>query len=78
MTDPAELHVYGYPEGCPACDTLKALLIEHGLSFTYHHLHRKGPKRELLRASGFATVPQVFDREGRHLGDLNGLRRALS
>lgn len=78
MTDPDEVHVYGYPDGCPACDQLKALLIEHGISFTFHHLHRKGPLREALRALGFATVPQVFDRNGSHIGDFTTIRKAIS
>lgn len=78
MTDPSELHVYGYPSGCPACDNLKALLIEHGLSFTFHHLHPQGPKRELLRAAGFSTVPQAFDREGNHLGDYQTIKNTLT
>ena len=78
ITDPDDLHVYGYPSGCPACDRLKALLIEHGLSFTFHHLHREGPQRETLRAAGFTTVPQVFDRHGAHLGDYSSIKKALS
>lgn len=77
MNCPSEVHVYGYPSGCPACDQLKLLLIEHHISFTFHHLHREGAKREALREAGFATVPQVFTREGHWMGDYTTIRKAL-
>jgi glutaredoxin len=77
-TDPDDIHVYGYPEGCPACDLLKALLYDLGLSYTFHHLHPQGPLREALRREGFSTVPQVFSREGVHLGDYQALKKALT
>ena len=73
-----QIHVWGYPSGCPACDTLKELLEAHGVSYWFHHLHPSCHQRELLRGAGFATVPQVFDLDGNWLGDLNEIKRKIS
>ena len=77
MTDPNELHLYGYPEGCPACDKLKQLLAEHKLGYTFHPLTPTHPAREALRDLGFATVPQLFDSNWGHIGDYATVKRAL-
>lgn len=71
-----QLHVWGYSEGCPACTDLKALLSTLGIPFVYHSITRGSPEREALRGAGFATVPQVFDPLGNHLGDLSTYRKA--
>lgn len=68
MPTEAYLHVWGYPTGCPACDNLKALLTALGVNFQFHPIERDSPARQQLRDAGFATVPQVFDLDGAHLG----------
>lgn len=73
-----QLHIFGYPEGCPACDALKDLLVDQGVSFTFHHLQRDCPTRTALRDTyGFQTVPQAFLPDGSHVGDYNEIRNAL-
>ena len=74
MPQEAYAHVWGYPEGCPACDKLKGMLTALSINFQFHPIERDSPERQLLRDAGFATVPQVFDVDGRHIGDYGTLR----
>lgn len=70
------IHVWGYSEGCPACDKLKEILDLLGLPYQYHAIPRESPEREALRDAGFDTVPQVFTSDGAAMGGLLELRRA--
>ena len=70
------IHVWGYPEGCPACTNLKTLLDLLGVPYVFHGIDRNGPERAALRDAGFATVPQIFTTDGLHLGDYSDARKA--
>ena len=62
---------------CPWCDKVKALLSEHGISFSYIELSR-GRLAEMGRAHGFSTVPQVFaDDMTRRLGGYTEMKNLL-
>jgi len=74
--DQPKLSVFGYDEGCAACDELKALLSILRVPFTFTALERDGPARAALRDAGYATVPQVFTPCGTSLGGFSELARA--
>lgn len=74
MTPP--IIIFGYPEGCPACDNLKSLLGLLGVPFEYRPVERQSALRESLLAEGYATLPQVFcGTTGRSLGDYSDYRK---
>jgi glutaredoxin len=72
---PPHLYVWGYTSGCPSCTSLVDLLTTLNIPFTFHAIDPKGPERSSLKDAGFLTVPQVFTREGVHVGDWSDLRR---
>lgn len=70
------IFIYGYAEGCPACDNLKALLDNIGVQYTFTPVGRDSPLRKLLREQGYDTLPQAFcARTGRSLGDYSDFRK---
>lgn len=71
-----KLHVWGYEQGCPSCDELKALLTLLKVPFEFHAIERECAARASLRDAGFKTVPQVFTPNGTSLGGFSELRRA--
>jgi glutaredoxin len=73
----AEIHVWGYADGCPACTSTKNLLDMLGVPYQFHPVERTCWKRESLRNAGFATVPQIFTSDGLHLGDYAWLNSTL-
>jgi glutaredoxin 3 len=65
---------------CPYCTRAKSLLKAKGVAFEEYDITMGGPRRAemLARASGRATVPQVFI-DDRHIGgsdDLAALDRS--
>ena len=60
--------IYGYTEGCPACDALKALLINHGIEYRFIPVERG--------QHPFKTVPQTIYND-EMVGDYSFWKRHL-
>ena len=71
----SKLTIFGYAEGCPACDDLKSLFDLLSVPYTYHAIARDSPARASLRASGYETLPQVFSPSGEALGGYSDFRK---
>ena len=73
------LRVYGYTQGCPACDELKTLLTRHNISFTFIPVGRKGSDcvhRKWVVSQGHDTVPQVW-MDQTYIGNYGTLKHHL-
>lgn len=70
------IKVWGYAEGCPACDELKTLLDLLSIPYDFIDITKNSPERAALKDAGFKTVPQAFTAQGRGLGDLSDFRKA--
>ena len=70
-----KLTIFGYAEGCPACDDLKSLLDLLNIPYTFHHTAPESHARASLRAEGYATLPQVFSPSGEALGGYSDFRK---
>lgn len=70
-----KITVYGYPEGCPACDQLKQLLTLLSIPFEFIPIAPESRERAILRDAGYGTVPQAFDPSGASLGGLSDFRK---
>jgi len=70
-----KLTIFGYAEGCPACDDLKSLLDLLNIPYTFHHTAPESHARASLRAEGYATLPQVFSPSGEALGGYSEFRK---
>lgn len=70
------IFIYGYAEGCPACDNLKALLDLLGVPYDFTPVERHSALRERLKAEGYDTLPQAFEvATGRSLGGYSDFRK---
>lgn len=78
MHEPTEINVWGYQSGCPACDSLKAVLASYSVPYTFWAIDPAGEAREALREAGYATVPQAFMLDGTHIGDYQSIKQALN
>lgn len=70
-----KMTIYGYAEGCPACDDLKTLLDLLSIPYDFIPVERGGDVREAMRDLGYTTLPQAFDRSERSLGGLSEFRK---
>ena len=71
-----QIFIYGYAEGCPACDNLKGLLDNIGVPYSFTPVGRDSPLRRLLKEQGYDTLPQAFEaRTGRSLGGYSDFRK---
>ncbi|WP_422049743.1 glutaredoxin family protein [Shimia sp.] len=73
MSNP--LTVYGYDNGCPACDDLKQLLTLLSIPFDFIAVAPDSRERAVLREAGYETVPQVFTPSGVSVGGLSDFRK---
>lgn len=70
------IFIYGYAEGCPACDQLKQLLALLGVPYEYRPVERQSALRESLMVEGYTTLPQAFETAtGRSLGGYSDFRK---
>jgi glutaredoxin len=70
------IFIYGYADGCPACDQLKSFLDLVGVQYDYRPVERGSALRERLRDAGYATLPQAFESlTGRSLGGYSDFRK---
>lgn len=70
------IFIYGYAEGCPACDQLKSLLDLLGVPYEFRPVGRESILRSRLKAQGYDTLPQAFEAAtGRSLGDYSDFRK---
>ena len=75
----AFVRVYGYTEGCEACDKLKELLDRNNITYTFIPVGRKDTgcvHRNWVVAQGYDTVPQVW-MDGTYLGSYGTLKNHL-
>lgn len=61
------LKVYS-KDNCPKCVELKEWLSSNKVEFEVIDVVEVEGVREFLMESGFRSVPQVFDKEGNHIG----------
>ena len=71
--------VYGSPN-CGWCDKAKELLSSQGYSYNYIDIVGTPEARDLLKAEGLTTVPQIWrnGKEYRHIGGYQELLKELS
>ena len=74
LIDQTLCRVYGYEEGCPACDKIKQLLEKHRISYTFVPVSQDCPHRKWLFKQGHQTVPQVYC-DSTYVGDYASLKR---
>jgi glutaredoxin len=68
--------LFGYADGCPACDQIKSLLDLLGVPYDYRPVERGSALRERLRDEGYETLPQAFEAAtGRSLGGYSDFRK---
>ena len=73
------VRVYGYTQGCEACDKLKDLLFRHNITYTFIPVGRKGSDcahRKWVVSQGHDTVPQVW-MDSTYLGNYGTLKAHL-
>lgn len=68
--------IFGYSEGCPACDQLKSLLDLLGVQYDFRPVARGSALRARLKAEGYDTLPQAVEATtGRSLGGYSDFRK---
>lgn len=65
------IKVYG-KTNCPSCNKAKALLEQMNIPYQYIDIFQDDIAMEFITASGFKTVPQIFN-ESELIGDYNAL-----
>ena len=75
----AFVRVYGYSEGCEACDKLKVLLRNHNITHTFIPVGKKDSgcvHRNWVVSQGYDTVPQVW-MDSTYIGNYGTLKNHL-
>ena len=72
-----KIDIFGYAEGCPACDELKAFLTYKNIPFQSINMDRDSQLRDHFRDLGYATVPICYV-DGYYVGDKAKLIKDLN
>ena len=62
---------------CPHCSKAMGLLRDSGYTVNYYSLNDSKWVLDLFKKSGIKTVPQIWDREGNHIGGYSELKTLL-
>jgi glutaredoxin len=67
-------------DNCQFCEKAKAILDEKEIPYRVINLQSLENRwlLNLIRSAGFSTVPQVWDKDGTHLGGYSELKSSLS
>ena len=60
--------------GCIFCDAAMELLKEHNIEYKEIKVPGNEEAMELFKQRKFKTVPQIFDKEGKHVGGYYDLK----
>lgn len=71
-----QMTIFGYAEGCPACDQLKLFLTERNIPFQSVNMERDSELRDQFRQLGYATVPICYV-DGWHVGGKDEVIKTL-
>jgi len=65
---------------CNFCDSAKALLKGANLQYTEYNVQSASSKwlLDLIKKSGYTTVPQIWDRSGNHIGGYSELKQLFT
>ena len=61
--------------GCIFCDAAMELLEKHNIEYEEIKVLGNEKAMELFKQRKFKTVPQIFDKEGRHVGGYQDLKQ---
>ena len=62
---------------CPHCSSAMGLLRDNRIEVQYYSLNDSKWVLDLFKKSGIKTVPQIWDREGNHIGGYTELKALL-
>lgn len=64
---------------CVHCDRAKALLREHSIGVVTYNIEDPSSRwvLSLFKMAGLKTVPQIFDKKGKHIGGYSDLVASL-
>jgi glutaredoxin len=65
-------------EGCPFCTKSAELMFRNDIFFKTESLNGNKILQDLMKRSGFTTVPQVWDSGGVHIGGYEDLVKHIS
>ena len=71
------IDIFGYAEGCPACEELKTFLRAKNIPFQSINMERDSQLRDHFRDLGYATVPICF-MDGYFVGDKSKLIKDIN
>lgn len=72
-----QIDIFGYANGCPACDELKTFLTSKNIPFQSINMERDSQLRDHFRDLGYATVPICF-MDGYFVGDKTKLIKDIN
>lgn len=71
------IDVFGYAEGCPACERLKEYLTDKNIPFNTVNMERESQLRDEFRSLGYKTVPICYV-DGYYIGGAEAVINQLS
>ena len=71
------IDIFGYAEGCSACEELKTFLKSKNIPFQSINMERDSQLRDHFRDLGYATVPICF-MDGYYVGDKSKLIKDIN